>query len=222
MPSRACVLLVVIFDAGTAAAAPSHLGMCWGHGKTAYYNGFNNYSTQEAFASLAAMREVGVTWVSPETAWYQDQCTDTNLHPEHYTPDDASLEAAIRHATGLGMKVLLNAHIEVSCNYHGTCNGGCKSRTGINFGSNTTAWDAWFASYTAFAVHYATLCERAGCAAHLVHVELQDIGAALPDIGERWKKVIAAVRTAFSGELSASTLHHSQLAPSACRQIPQI
>jgi len=198
------ILVMAIISATGAVAEPVQRGICWGHGKTAEANGFHNYSTPQAFASLAALKRIGANWVSPETAWYQAQCTDTELLPKPYTPDDASLEAMIQYANSLGLKVLLNAHIEVSCMYDGSCKNGCRGRTGIDFGRNISAWDAWFASYTAFAVHYGRLCERAGCAGHLVHVELQDIGAALPDITQRWLGVIAAVRRVFSGTLSAS------------------
>ena len=37
-----------------------------------------------------------------------------------------------------------------------------------------------------------------------VHVELQDIGSKLPDIGARWEGVIRAARELFSGKMTAS------------------
>ncbi len=179
--------------------------MCWGHGKTGFYNHLYNYSSAAANASLVALKSTGANSVQIETAWYVDDCNATTIHPQPYTPPDAALRSAIEVAHRLGMETMINAHIEVSCKYDNSCPATCGGRTDIDFGDNTTKWDQWFASYTAFIVHHATLCEQSdGCGLLAVHVELQDIGAHLPDIGDRWKTVIAAARKHFSGELTAS------------------
>jgi hypothetical protein len=69
------------------------------------------------------------------------------------TPSDKSLAAAIQYSPSLGMEVLLNAHIEVSCIYFHNCTDG-KSRTSIDFGKNTGLSNTWFQSCTDFITHY--------------------------------------------------------------------
>jgi hypothetical protein len=180
-------------------------GMCWGHGKTGFYNHLYDYSSAAANASLVALQATGTNSVQIETAWYVDDCNATTLHPMPYTPSDAALRSAMAAARRLGMETMINAHIEIGCKYDGSCPASCGGRTDIDFGSDSGQWDAWFASYTSFIVHHAKLCEASeGCNLLAVHVELQEIGADLPDIGERWSAVIAAVRQHFSGELTAS------------------
>ena len=187
-----------------AGAAPLQRGLCWGHGKTALYNHLSNYSGDDARASLRQLAATHATHVQIETAWYVDQCSSTVLHPMPYTPSNASLVGAIRYARSLGLRVMLNAHIEVACVYDASCEPGCGGRTDIDFGGNSSAWDAWFASYTDYIRQGAQLCELAGCELMAAHVELQEIGAALPDIGRRWAGVIGAARQLFGGKLTAS------------------
>ena len=132
-------------------------GMCWGHGKTGFYNGLFDYSSTAANASLHALASTGTNAVQIETAWYVDDCAATVIHPAAYTPSDAALRSAIASAHGLGMETMLNAHLEVSCKYHVNCSAACCGRTCIDFGSDSDSWDAWFRSYTAYIVHHARL-----------------------------------------------------------------
>ena len=72
-PIKSCwsVMLPPLVLAGLAAtAAPEfHNGVCWGHGKTAFYNGLDEYSGAAANASLAALAATGASHVQIETAW---------------------------------------------------------------------------------------------------------------------------------------------------------
>ena len=180
-------------------------GMCWGHGKTAYYNKLSDYGSAAANASLATLAATGANSVQIETAWYLADCNSTELHPMPYTPTDSAIRSAIAKSNALGMEAMINAHIELTCKYDSSCAASCGGRTAIDFGQDSAKWDAWFRSYTEFIVHYAKVCESAqGCGLLAVHVELQSIGAHLPDIGDRWAAVIRAVRQHFSGKLTAS------------------
>jgi hypothetical protein len=182
--------------------------MCWGHGKTAFYNHLSSYDSATANASLSALADTGANWVQIETTYYMDDCNSTRLGPKSYTPSDAAILSAISRADKLGMKTLLNAHIEVACKYTKSCKTSCSGRNDIDFGSDVAKWDKWFHSYTAFIVHYAKLCESSkGCETLAIHVELQTIGLASlshADLTSRWELVIAAVRAVFSGKLTAS------------------
>ena len=199
------VRLALALVAVSATSPGFRKGMCWGHGKTGYYNGLYDYDSAAANDSLALLANTGTNAVQIETAWYVDDCNATTIHPNPYTPSDAALNSAISASRALGMEVMLNAHIEVSCKYTNSCDAACAGRTDINFGNTIAKWDAWFSSYTAFIVHHAVLCEQAlGCNMLAVHVELQDIGEQLPDIGQRWARVISAVRRHFNGALTAS------------------
>lgn len=175
-------------------------GLCWGHGKTAFWNHYQNYSSSASRSSIDAAAALGANWIQIETAWYQDQCKSTHLHSEVYTPSDAVLVDAIKYVHQSNMLVMLNAHIEVSCKYYGNCSDNCKSRNGIDFGSNTTGWNAWFATYTQFIIHYAKLCEVNDVEMLTVYVELQNI----PAKDSYWRDVIRAVRKVYSGSLIAS------------------
>lgn len=199
------ILLILLAVPHAASGQNFRRGMCWGHGKTGFYNGLYNYASSEANASLRALAITGTNSVQIETAWYVDRCNSTSMHPASYTPSDAALLSAMSLAHDLGMEVMLNAHLEVACKYDASCAASCGGRNDINFGSDTEAWDAWFESYTAFIVHQAKICEAAkSCALLAVHVELQDIGGHLHDIGLRWERVINATRQHFSGQLTAS------------------
>eukprot|EP01052_Picozoa_sp_SAG31_P024559 SAG31_NODE_2097_length_6453_cov_16.072867_6_plen_214_part_00 len=175
-------------------------GMCWGHGKTAFYNHFDDYGSVASSASLAALAATGANAIQIETAWYMDNCSSTTLGPRNYTPADNAIAAAVGTARGLGLQVMLNAHIEVACVYGASCAMGCNGRTDIDF--NTAGWDDWFASYTEFIERYGRLCALAGCSALTVHVELQTLGAGRADMGSRWEKVR---RSALSDRQSSAT-----------------
>jgi hypothetical protein len=185
----------------------------------AFYNGLDAYDSASANASLAELAGTGATHVQIETAWYVERCSSTDIGPRNYTPSDGAIAAAVAQARKLGLTVLLNTHIEVACKYDQTCEAGCRGRNSIDFGTDKSSWDRWFTSYTAFIVYYAKLCEVAGCGVLTVHVELQEIGAHLPDIGARWASVIGAARAHFSGQLTASCNGSPGVTAGAARNI---
>jgi len=66
--------------------------------------------------------------------------------------------------------------------------------------SNTAYWDAWFASYTEFALNQAAVAEESG--ADMLVIGKQINGAVNVGNMDRWKQLIAEVRKVYSGPIS--------------------
>lgn len=110
-------MLGFLFASMLSISHAIHKGVCWGPGKSSFYNKLVDYNSTGSRASLNAAAKLGVDWVQIETTWFQHQVNSTEIGPwAGVTPTDDSFEAAIVYAKTLGMKVLLNAHIEISCN----------------------------------------------------------------------------------------------------------
>ena len=90
---------------------------------------------QAAVAASQAAASVGANWVQLETTWFLSQCSSTVIAPiDSVTPTDIALSEMVRYAHSLGVQVMLNTHIELSCVYNNSCENNCTSRTKIDFG----------------------------------------------------------------------------------------
>ncbi|GMV81058.1 MAG: hypothetical protein AMXMBFR7_22420 [Planctomycetota bacterium] len=153
----------------------------------------DEYLSADAEASLDAMAATGADSASILVTWYQDTKTSSEIHRvntppnDDKTPSDAAVREAIRDLKARGLKVMLKPHVDV---WDGSWRGE------INPSDKT----AWFASYTAFITHYATLAQEEG-------VELFCIGCELKLLTgstylAAWTEVIDAVRGEFTGPLT--------------------
>ena len=120
--------------------------------------------------------------------WYMPSRTDSVIAPlDLKTPTDETVIQAIRELRAAGVDVMLKPHVDV---LDGTWRGAIRPADA----------EAWFASYTAFIVHYARLAQQSG-------VEMLCIGTELATMTDarhaaRWAAVIAAVRAAYGGPLT--------------------
>ncbi len=122
---------------------------------------------------------------------WQDTAFSTEVKfTEAPTVTDDEVVWAIREAKSLGQQVVLKPILNVA---DGTW------RAHINFFDVDVPcepkWSEWFASYTAFIVHYAALAQAEG-------VEMFSAGCEMVQTDRRadeWRAVVAAVREVYSG-----------------------
>lgn len=112
------------------------------------------------------------------------------------TMSDEELIAFIKYAKSRGVRVALKP----------TAN--CKNgtwRAHINFFDEDVPcepkWSNWFASYTAFQLHYAVIAEQTSCdmfiaGCEMVQTERREV---------EWRKLIADIRKVYSGPVSYNT-----------------
>ncbi|WP_404431567.1 1,4-beta-xylanase [Microbacterium lacus] len=161
-------------------------GMTWGWVGTR-----GTWATPAASASMAAMRENGVTWTAVAYAAVQATAVSTEIpFDQEPTVTDDEVIWAIREAQALGMKVVLKPVVNVA---DGTW------RAHIGFFDwdvpNEPNWTDWFAAYRAFIVHAARTAQAEsvemlciGC--EMVRADGQEV---------HWRALIAEVREVYTG-----------------------
>lgn len=124
----------------------------------------------------------------------QDEADSTAIDFQHAVmPKDTDLVDFIRYAKQLGLKVFLKPVIECG---DGSC------RADINFTADgefqMKAWEKWFANYTSFVLHYATLAERTECEMFFIGCRLLKLTFQADD----WRNLIEQVRSCYQGKLT--------------------
>lgn len=140
---------------------------------------------------MAALDEVGATWIGIAFAALQERAQSTEIPFEDApTVTDDEVRWAIRQAKAQGLKVCLKPVVNVA---DGTW------RAFIGFFDKEVpgepSWREWFASYETFIVHYARIAEAEGC-------EMLCIGCEMVQTDSReaeWRALIASVRDVYSG-----------------------
>lgn len=109
------------------------------------------------------------------------------------TPTDSELEDTIRYIHARGVMTAIKP--TVNC-MNGTW------RAYISFiepdSPAEAKWGDWFASYTAFQLHYAGMAERLGCAMFITGCEMVMADHRSDD----WRRLIAAVRQVYHGPVT--------------------
>lgn len=156
------------------------------------------YASAESDATLAqVVQPLGVNWVAVVVTCYQERVSaiPIDCHSSgSATDDDLTHAIAVLHTHGI--KVMLAPHIDPR-DYP------AHWRGDINFGNNATAWRDWFASYTAFITHYATLAQATGADAFVVGTELQGTSTHVRE----WRTAVTAIRHLYSGTLTYAANH---------------
>jgi len=143
------------------------------------------YGSAASREALRELKELGVNWISitpfgfhrgtPEIRWGGDRVWET----------DESLVAVTKQAHDLGIKVLLKPHI--------------WGRGELKMEEWQDAqWQPWFASYTRFIEHYATIARDA-------QVDAFSIGNEQKVSSRReaeWRRIIASVRAIYRGPVT--------------------
>ncbi len=162
-------------------------GMTWGWVGTR-----GQWATPEAAESMRLMVErVGTTWTCVAFAAWQDTVFSTEVRfREAPTVADDEVVWAIREAKSLGQQVVLRPILNVT---DGTW------RAHINFFDVDVPcepkWSEWFASYTAFIVHYARIAQAEGADMFCVGCEMVQTDRR----ADEWRAVVAAVREVYTG-----------------------
>jgi hypothetical protein len=144
-------------------------------------------------AALDPLPRLGVDWISQTPfGWCRSlQAPEVRLASGAWLPwgeSDEGLVETARLARARGIKTLLKPQLWV--------------RGGRWVGelemTSEPEWQAWFASYTAFILHYAELAERASMEALAIGTELRKTSSHTAD----WLRLIAKVRNGYHGRLS--------------------
>lgn len=144
------------------------------------------YVAPAAETSLARLAATGADAVTLLVTWYQTTpraSTFTTEDPR--TPRAAVVNATIARARGLGLAVTLKFHVDLQ-------NGAWRGTI------DPADPDPWFVAYTNALAVWARTAEKAGVERMVVGSEL----AGTLNQEARWRRVIAAVRASFSGELT--------------------
>lgn len=166
------------------------------------------------------IKPMGVDWLQLSFGGYQDGLDSTDIRFDKEFPGlfatDSDIRHAVTYAHSQGLKVMVKPLIVVAKKL---ANGQFTEdpnhwRGQIDFGQDTTAWQAWFDSYTKFIIHYASLAQELDVDYFSVGTEL---GSAAPNFvqgklqpatrgpalqANHWKDVVAKVRSVYHGPLT--------------------
>ena len=183
----------VLFGASVASAQrdahPFQRGICYA--STWRNHGAGGYGSDTSQRTLRRLRRLGVEWTALTPFGFMESITapEVRMVTARTIEADDRLQREVTQAHAIGIKVALKPHIWI--------------RNGEWAGSiawaNDEAWRRWFASYRAFALHYAMLAERD-------HYDLFVLGTELKSATARdsaaWRSLIADVRNVFHGQVT--------------------
>jgi hypothetical protein len=151
-------------------------------------------------ADLEALRRAHVTWLAQIPFGWQNGVAEPEIHlrpgagpgrHRDWGDSDAGLAHTARLARQLGIRTLLKPHIWVR---------GRSAWPGDINMRNEADWQAWFASYTRFILHYAQLAEANKFDALCLGTELQHATESIHK--KEWRDLIRQVRRAYHGPLT--------------------
>lgn len=205
MPCLAVMLFLLAIGpipppaAALIGAKPLSPGFLKGITYEAWWQG--EYASAKSDKTLAeVIKPTGANWIALIIKCSQATLTSTDIHckTDTSTPTDDDIRHVVRQAHQLGFQVMVKPHVNLDDPHLG--------RSEINFGQDTAAWQAWFASYTRFITHYARLAQEVGAEYFVVGTEL----AGTVDQTEQWRKIIGSVRQIYKGSLTYAALSYRE------------
>ncbi len=162
-------------------AAEKHRGVSWVAGREVTAENFE-YAVQSH-----------VNWIVQTPFGWQNKVDSTEIRLTtgggiFWGERDVGLIETARLAKTRGIKTMLKPHIWLRDRSGGAWRGKIAMRSEEN-------WDAWFADYRAFIVHYAKLAQEHEMEALCIATELH--GTAKRE--RQWREIIAAVREVYDG-----------------------
>ena len=151
-------------------------------------------------AELAPLAADHVTWLAQTPFGWQDGVATpavrtrsaADRHFGYWGESDRGLTSTARLARRRGIRTLLKPHLWVR---------GSSSGWAGDVEMTTPAdWTAWFASYTAFILHYARLAETEHLGLLCIGTEL--VQATEPDHEAAWRTLIRQVRRVYHGPIT--------------------
>ncbi|MBH8567426.1 hypothetical protein KB206_00915 [Microvirga sp. STS02] len=153
-----------------------------------------------AAAELAPLLRDHVSWISQMPFGWQAGPAEpaVQLHTARpggrfglWGESDAGIDYTARLARAQGIRTLLKPHLWVR---------GRSTWPGDINMTSPAAWDAWFASYATFMLHYAALAEAAHLDGLCIGTELQH--ATEPAHEKAWRSLIRQIRRVYHGPLT--------------------
>ncbi|MDO8581686.1 MAG: hypothetical protein Q7S16_02315 [bacterium] len=148
---------------------------------------FDSYSQSWSDDSFKELLTHKPGWIAVEPFWYQKDKYATTIYPNaKRTANDAGVEHVIQMAHASGVKVMLKPFVDAE---GGDWRGTFKPKD----------TNAWFASYTAMAVHYAKMAQRLNVESYLIGAEYVTLSGS--QYSQKWRDVATAVRQNYSGQI---------------------
>ena len=159
------------------------------------------------------MLSMGINWLALNVTAYQGDLADTRIRldtervgadgvPFFLTPSDEEISFAIRRAHRSGVKVMLKPYVTTLTSFSDS--GTWHGMIGSAF-TTDEQWREWFASYSSFILHYASLAQETGVDQLCIGTEL----AATVEREKEWRGIIAAVRKVYRGPITYAAHHLS-------------
>jgi hypothetical protein len=166
--------------------------------------GFSSESYGESKGLVDHFKQIGANCVSVLVTWYQNGQDTTTIerHPSK-TPSDEGLKDVIEYIHSLGMKVLLDLHVDDEhldiVDDSASSTGADRWRGRFNPADRTQ----WFNSYRRFAAYYAKLAGNEGWKVEIINIgSEQNSLTSSPEDVRGWLKIIQEVREqGYTGEL---------------------
>jgi Glycoside Hydrolase Family 113 len=145
---------------------------------------------------LEALDAVGVNWIVQTPFGWQDRHDSPEIRLVTsgrvlWGETDEGLKVTTALARERGIHTLLKPHVWLR-------RGEGKWRSDVAM-EDDDAWQAWFASYETFILHYARLAEELGIEALAVGTELRETVRQRP---QEWRRLIREVRAVYGGRLT--------------------
>ncbi len=145
-------------------------------------------------AALAPLTEHNVEWIAQTPFGWQDAVDTPAIRLStggrvHWGETDDGLLRTVELARAAGIQTMLKPHIWVS---RGAWRGDIYMTTDAD-------WNAWFANYQTFILHYARFAEANDLPLLCIGTELHKTVVARP---QKWSELIAEIRTVYSGKLT--------------------
>ncbi|NQW29730.1 MAG: glycoside hydrolase TIM-barrel-like domain-containing protein [Ignavibacteria bacterium] len=147
-------------------------------------NGFEQGASRLALNELKSQTQTD--YVALNVFVFQDNELSTSIYPTLKTSSDDDIRSAIFEARANSMKVFLKVNLDVE-----------DGRWRAYITPDNA--ELWFASYTSTILHYASIASANGVEMFSVGGEL--ITATQPQFESSWRRLIASVRSAYSGKL---------------------
>lgn len=158
----------------------------------------DEYQSEKSKQALDELFATGANYISILVTWYQDDVTSLKIAQTKTTPSDEDLKFVIDYAHAHGVKVLLKPQVDF--------NHDLDHWRGQIFFDDEADWQAWFASYRNFILHYAKFAQSTGVEEFAVGTELLATSTRTAD----WRAIIRAVRQQYTGLLTYCANHSGE------------
>lgn len=184
---------MIAVSVGILPAPASAAVSDWQKGVTIQPHSTTDFASDQFHQTVTKAKGDGFNYVTLVLPYYQGNLYSTDLAPGWNTPTDATLVSAINYIHAQGMHVMLKPHVE---SYDG------QWRAYINPGDRAT----WFSKYGGILNHLADIGKANGVEEISVGAELISMATYTSngDNTQQWQKLIAGVRSRYSGALTYS------------------